>query len=303
MFIPSICYTVDMEKKVQIALGSRAISLLLPKKFIRTTLPSLIFPLLLIFLTCRPLPPVQAFASGQLDFFYFNPDSVQSNFSLLTRGMNHFFTNKGYEIHFQAFSQQADFDLLLATRKPTLVMVPAWYYEQYGKERGLTPLLTPLNGNKANYTKILLERSSTSCNGYIAGKTVAVTSMGPNTDKQLAKFFNNGRTFDFSSSHIIITPKDADALYALALGQVDLAVVGKNTIDLIGAANAKIVSIVKEISPSKPVPMPLFCILEGATSSEEAARIRQIFLSMTGEQPLPEFMDMLQFNGWQNAML
>ena len=242
-------------------------------------------------------------ATEEVAFFYFNPDSVQSNFSLLTKEIDHFLTKQGYHVRFQAFSQQSDFDLLLASRRPSFALVPAWYYEQYGKTMGLTPLLTPLNQNKPSYTKVLLKRSGVSNNSGLSGKTVAVTSMGMGTDKQLALFFNNGQTYDFAHSHLIITPKDADALYALALGQVDMAVVGKNTMDVVRTVNRRIVEVVTEVAPSKPVPMPLLCILNGEMSESEITRIRQVFLSTADRQPLPEFMQMLQFNGWQNAML
>jgi ABC-type amino acid transport substrate-binding protein len=280
-----------------------SISLPLSKGIICAISFSLILPLLLcFFLYLSPLPR-SAMATEQIDFFYFNPDSVQSNFSLLTKEIDHFFTSKGYQTHFQAFSQQSDFDLLLATRRPALVLVPAWYFEQFGNEVGLTPLLTPLNGDKASYTKVLLERSKSINDGGLTGKTVAVTSMGINTDQQLTLFFNNGRTFDFANSHLIITPKDADALYALALGQVDLAVVGRNTMEAVGAVNKNILEAVEEVAPSKPVPMPLLCTLNGTMNREEITSLKQIFLSTADRQPLPEFMAMLQFNGWQNAML
>jgi len=132
---------------------------------------------------------------------------------------------------------------------------------------GLIPLLIPLNQNKPSYTKVLLKHSGDVNNTTLSGKTLAVTSMGPDTEKQLALFFNNGRSFDFAASHIIITPKDADALYALALGQVDMAVVGKNTMDVVRAVNRRIVDVVAEVAPSHPVPMPILCVLDGEASS------------------------------------
>ncbi len=114
---------------------------------------------------------------------------------------------------------------------------------------------------------MLLKHSGDVNNTTLSGKTLAVTSMGPDTEKQLALFFNNGRSFDFAASHIIITPKDADALYALALGQVDMAVVGKNTMDVVRAVNRRIVDVVAEVAPSHPVPMPILCVLDGEASS------------------------------------
>ena len=263
-----------------------------------------VFLTIFLLLSFCPSPLISStVAMEKVAFFYFNPDSVQSNFSLLTKEIDTFMTKQSYQVQFQAFSQQSDFDLLLASRQPSFVLVPAWYYEQYGKTMGLSPLLVPLNQNKPSYTKVLLKRSGDINNPTLSGKTLAVTSMGSNTEKQLALFFNNGRIFDFANSHLIITPKDADALYALALGQVDMAVVGKNTMDVVRAVNRRIVDVVAEVAPSHPVPMPLLCVLDGKMSREEISHLKQIFFSAGDGRPLPEFMKMLQFNGWQNAKL
>lgn len=259
--------------------------------------------MLLVLSLCSSLLTSPAVAMEKVAFFYFNPDSVQSNFSLLTKEIDTFMTKQGYLVKFQAFSQQSDFDLLLSSRRPSFVLVPAWYYEQYGKNMGLTPLLISLNQSKPSYTKVLLKRSGEVNTTTLSNKTLAVTSMGTDTEKQLALFFNNGRSFDFAASHLIITPKDADALYALALGQVDMAVVGKNTLDVVRAVNRRIVDVVAEVASSHPVPMPILCVLDGEMSREEISHLKQIFFSAGDGNPLPEFMKMLQFNGWQNAKL
>jgi hypothetical protein len=245
-----------------------------------------------------------ALAQDSLDLFYFNPDSVQFNFSLLKKEVDHFFQNSNFEIRFQAFSQQADFDRLIMERRPALVLVPAWYYAQHGKELALTPLLTPLNNGQPSYSKVLLIRSTAPVKtADIAGKTVASTTMGPKTSEQLGRFFSNAPTIDFSTSHLITTPKDADALFALILGQVDLAVVGKETIREVGENNQKILEAVREITPSKPMPMPMLCITGGSMKQEEIERLRRTLIEGGNRKPRPSFMTMLQFDGWQNAML
>ena len=243
-------------------------------------------------------------AQESLDLFYFNPDSVQFNFSLLKKEVDQFFQNTNFEIHFQAFSQQADFDRLILQRRPALVLVPAWYYAQHGKELGLTPLLTPLNNGQPSYSKVLLIRATTPAKTIdIAGKTVASTTMGTKTSEQLGRFFSNGHPVDFSTSHLITTPKDADALFALVLGQVDLAVVGKETIREVGGSNQKILDAVREVIPSKPMPLPLLCMTGGAMKKDEIERLQRTLVEGGNRTPRPSFMTMLQFDGWQNAML
>lgn len=255
--------------------------------------------LLVVLLFCRP-----ALAAPALDLYYFNPDSVQFNFSLLKKEVDQFFQDAGLGVHFQAFSQQAAFDHQLRERKPALVMVPAWYYTEHGKELALTPLLTPLSNGQPHYSKVLLirEQTPTSTKNF-SGKTVASTTMGTRTSEQLEHLFSNGQKVDFSSTNLITTPKDADALFALVLGQVDAAVVGRETIREIGGSNQKILAAVREVSPSRPMPMPMLCVLGGSMSDEDIRRLRQTLIDGGHQTPRPSFMTMLQFDGWQNAML
>ncbi len=72
----------------------------------------------------------------------------------------------------------------------------------------------------------------------------------------------------------IITPKDADALYALALGKVDAALVGQATLRIISNSNQKMLEGIHELMVSAPVPMPLFCIIPGTMNEIEISRLK-----------------------------
>ncbi len=247
-------------------------------------------------------PLLSVWASRQFDFYYFNPDSIQSNFSHLSREIGIFFKDAGLTARFQAFTQKADFDRMVKEKNPPLVFVPDWYFLQYGDSLKLVPLLVPLHNGKPTYTKVLLIRRSEAFTvNDLAGRTVAMTTMGPDTEKLLTSEFFKGHGLNFSDSNIIHTPKDADALYALALGQVDAALVGQATLDAVGKANQRIAGAVKKLISSSPVPMPLLCVLNGNLDNAEIDRLKRVFLEGGAQTSLPPFMEMLQINGWQNA--
>ncbi len=240
---------------------------------------------------------------GKFNFYYFFPDSVQSNFSMLTRGFYSFFDQEKVAGHFQAFTHEVDFQRLVEERKPDLVLVPAWYYERYGEKLGLKPLLTSLREGEHDYTKVLLIRKKDSFAGQgLEGKTVAVTNMGPDTAQQLDHYFKN-KKLNFSKSNVIITPKDADAYYALALGQVDAAVVSKQTILDVSQTNPVLKKTTKEVVVSSPIPMPMICFTEGGMSKQRISELKQFFLQSGKQEQLPEFMRMLHISGWENGFL
>lgn len=242
-------------------------------------------------------------AASKLEFYYFNPDSVQSNFSLLSRGFGNFLKDAGLDASFQAFAQKSDFDQRLKDKRPDLVLVPSWYFQQYGQSLGLTPLLVSLENGKPNYTKILLVRKSDPLTmDELKGRTVAMTTMGPNTEQLLNETYFKGQGVDFSAMNIIITPKDADALYALALGQVDAALVGESTLNTVGRVNQRVLEATKELVASSPVPTPLLCALPGAADKAEVAKMKEILLEGNGKSSLPNQTDVLHINGWQKIL-
>lgn len=243
------------------------------------------------------------YAATSLSFYYYNPDSVQSNFSLLTRGFGDFLQQAGLEASFQAFAQKSDFDRIIKDKKPDLVLVPSWYYQQYGESLGLTPLLASLENGKPNYKKILLVRKANPFSiGELQGKTVAMTTMGPDTEEMLNENYFKETGVDFSTMNIIITPKDADALYALALGQVDAALVGQTTLTAVGNVNKRLVDVTQEVLTSSPVPTPLLCALSDTMDDNKRAKVEQIFLDGNNAEKRPKYMEILYINGWKKVL-
>jgi ABC transporter, phosphonate, periplasmic substrate-binding protein len=248
-------------------------------------------------------PSTLVHSDPKVDFYYFFPDSVQSNFSLLTREIYSFFDQKHVGSHFQAFTHEVDFDRLVRERKPGIVLVPEWYYDRYGKSLELKPLLTSLQQGQTTYTKVLLIHKKASLSSlWLNGKTVAVTNMGPDTGNQLDHYFKKEK-LDFSKSNVIITPKDADAYYALVLGQVDAAVVGIKTIQEVSRTNPIFKEVTQEVAASDPIPMPLLCVTDGIIDGQRVAQLKQLFLQSGKQSPLPSFMQMLHISGWENGYL
>ena len=242
------------------------------------------------------------YAATKIKFYYFNPDSVQSNFSLLSRGFSNFLKQAGLDASFQAFAQKSDFDQRIKDIRPDLILVPSWYFQQYGQSLGLTPLLTSLENGKPNYTKILMVRKAEPFTvDQLKGKTVAMTTMGPNTEELLKNYFKD-QGIDFSTMNIIVTPKDADALYALALGQVDAALVGQATLNMVGSVNQRLLEATKELVASSPVPTPILCALPGSADKVEVAKMKAMLLGERDNNTLPNNLDLLHINGWQKML-
>lgn len=241
-------------------------------------------------------------ASATSDFFFFFPDSVQTNMVQLKRDMDAFFKKAGLNINFLPFVHVADFDRMSKASMPALILLPEWYYRTYGKTLGVTPLLVPVRQGKANYTKLLLiNKAKDYAIEELAGKTIGMTSMGQDTINILNKELFSSQNLDFTRCNIITTAKDADALYALILKQVDAAVVSSDVLQAISRINPALFSMVKTLAISEPVPMPVLCVSIERMEKDDMEKLKDIFLIKGGQSSPSAIMETLHIDGWKTV--
>lgn len=231
--------------------------------------------------------------------YYFNPDSPQSNLSRLKRDMDDFLSNADFPITFQPFAHLVDLEQQFKGVPPAFLFVPEWYLNKYGDRLKLRPLLIPVHKGETYYRKILLgakhARTDRSRKGNI---TLAMTSMGPDGDTTL-KSIVLPRGVPSDKINPIIVPKDSDALFALALGQVDMAWVVKKNLDQISAVNPNILKSVRPLLESDPIPMPVLCYVEGVATSDNIQALKTLFIRGKVKKKRSTIMEMLKINEWQ----
>ena len=232
--------------------------------------------------------------------YYFNPDSPQSNLSRLKRDMDDFFSKAKFSITFQPFTHLVDFEQQFKGVPPAFIFVPHWYINKYGAKLKLQPLLVPVRKGETSYRKILLETKHPNKDlNKSVSITLAMTSMGPDGDSQLKNILFSPHGVPADKINPIIVPKDFDALFALALGQVDMALVVKSNLDQIASLNPNILRSVLPLMESEPIPMPVLCYVEGVATSDHIEKIKALFLSGKAKKNRSTIMEILQINEWQ----
>jgi hypothetical protein len=257
-----------------------------------------IIPIILFLATC-----VFGIAGAErytLELYYFNPDSPQNNLLRLKRNMDDLLSVNGIQITFQPFTHLVDLENQLKAKPPAFLFVPQWYFQKYGAGLNLRPLLIPVRKGTAFYRKILLGMKNTRFNRHPpSNATVAMTSMGPDGSTTLDSILFSPHGVAARNINAIIVPKDADALFALALGQVDMALVVKENMDRIAEINPKILQSVHPLLESKPIPMPLLCYIEGVAPPSAIRELKSLLLGEGAQASYATIMEMLQINGWQ----
>lgn len=219
-----------------------------------------------------------AHVAEQLQFYYFNPDSIQSNLRQLKSHMDTVLQKNEIQASFQPFAHLSDLDNQIRKNQPTLLYVPYWYFERYGNELGLQPLLTSWRNDKPDYQKKLITNILPRQNfGHQISKTLAMTTMGPDNTSILNRLTYYNDTNKTGQYNIIEVPKDADAVFAVALGQVDSALVSSSILQLLEKRNPKLISSIQIIAETQPINLPVLCYLKGTIKDKQLEMLRQQF--------------------------
>ena len=235
-------------------------------------------------------------AEAKPGFYFFSPDSSQSNLGLLNREMDTFFTESGYTVEFQCFAHQIDFDKRIQQLQAEYFFIPEWYINKYGTALKIKRLLIPIRNGSSTYTKVLLvKKTSAITMENLSIHSLAMTTMGPDGGEILKKLLFPGVEVK-GNLRTVVVPKDTDALFALALGQVEMALVSKENLDQIAKILPKIIETVKPLTETTPIPMPSICYSEGKLDPAEVELFKALFTSPAKKDIRVKFMEMLKID-------
>ncbi len=232
-----------------------------------------------------------------MDIYYFSPDSPQRNLGGLKREMEVFFSHGDFSANFQPFAHFVDFDQTVRKKMPSFLLLPSWYYRLYGEKLGLRPLMSPLFKGATTYQKVLLVRKGSPITmATISNQSLAMTTLGPADESTLNSILFSAHGVDSHALNIVTVPKDADALFALALGHVDMALVGKRSIAQIGEVNPKILLSVQPLAESAPIPGPILCYAKGKVDGTVVEQLKGLLQKKPNGANV---LEILQIDGWR----
>lgn len=232
--------------------------------------------------------------------YYYYPDSPPLNHQALKKEIETIFARADMPMVFQPFSHIADLERLLIEMTPAFLLVPKDYARHYQARFNANPSLNSLRAGSLSYEKVLLYSSKLNFSlDKLAGSTIAMTNTAPDGYDLLKKLAKDAPGLDCSKSRIVHVPQDADAILALALGEVDLALVTKINLNLIKDFSADLEKQLIQFPKSIEVPMPVLCSMDGKTSPEELDKLLKILLPDNEELSEKLNLDILQISGWQ----
>ncbi len=237
----------------------------------------------------------QSWGDDVVRFYYFDPDSPQHNLERLKIDMESLLEKTGLNIEFQPFAHITDFNRSVKERRPSFVFVPSWYLRSYGNQLKLRPLLRSVRGTRTSYRKLLITSRLTPTNkGAAKRASLAMTNLGPNSNDFLNKILEGQKNLGISKFNIVEVPKDADAVFAAALRQVDFALVSESTFQQIKEINPKLIDSLTIVGESEPLAMPILGFLKDVASTDQRKIFKDIMISAKNSPA----MRTLRIDGW-----
>ncbi|MEW6220408.1 MAG: PhnD/SsuA/transferrin family substrate-binding protein [Thermodesulfobacteriota bacterium] len=235
--------------------------------------------------------------------YSFVPDAPAVNLSWLKAGMEKAFGEAGFPVLFQPFARLKDFDRELKSAPPDLAILPGWYLDRPQQEPALRPLLRASRRGETVYRKVLIaaqdrppgQPGQRAC-------TVALTPGGSEVTELVAGLSVDGRPLEELRPSLVTVPKDSDALFAVTLGQVDLALVSEDNLTWLLGVNPRLAARVQRLASSPPLPLPVLCAVAGRLAPEQQARLADILSRMHDAPWRQPFVEGLQIDDWQKIL-
>jgi len=214
---------------------------------------------------------------GKIDFFYFDPDTRLHDFELLK---TRFEESLPPSYSFQPFLRANDLIGEVTGREVRFLILAADRTGALAPNRTAIPLLFPESNGRTAYRKRFLSRGDGGAIHTAAG--TRRISLGEGSD---------------SWSWVIVS-KDLDALLAVALGQVDAAVVDPESISLLRSINPDALARLTVGDDTEEMMNAPLCFIRELASPAEVSDVKERFLEMDDRKEGRDLLLLLGYDRW-----
>ncbi len=232
--------------------------------------------IILCLVTAPPLPGAGP-DEGKAGFFYFDPDTKLHDFELLKSRFQEYLAPS---YSFQPFLRASDLVDEVARREVHFLILPAHKTGTLAAGRTAVPMLIPVSNGRTAYRKKLLRRGDGGPIRVAAG--TRRLAAGPGSE---------------SWSWVIVS-KDLDALLAVALGQVDAAVVDPESISLLRSINPDALARLTVGEDTERIANAPLCFVRELADPAEVAAVRKRFLGMDEDGAGKDLLLLLGYDRW-----
>ena len=225
--------------------------------------------------------------------FHFHPDTAPVRAERFKAAADAFVQRIDPNLRVQPFRHERDLLRALRDKPPAFVILGPRHIRRYRTRLGLLPLLVPVRHGRTAFKKRLLAREGVDTR-TLKGLSVAATSLrtGAEFTAQLGHL-----KLEREDLSVMSVSKDADALLALALHRVELALVRPESVERMRQLHQSAARGLVLVDTTPPMPHPVLCATRRADAAlveRVAAAFRDVAESASGRR----LMRILVFDRW-----
>lgn len=187
--------------------------------------------------------------------FHFHPDTAPVRAQRFKAAADAFVQRIDPNLRVQPFRHERDLVRALRDKPPAFVILGPRHIRRYQNRLGLTPLLVPVRHGRTAFRKRLLAREGVDTR-TLMGLSVAATSL--RTDNDFTAQLGHLK-LERADMRVMSVSKDADALLALALHRVQLALVRPESVDRMRQIHQSAARGLVLVDTTPSMPHPLLC--------------------------------------------
>lgn len=229
---------------------------------------------------------------------YFDPDANHQAIVEVSNWFNRYLDGGDTGLSFQALSSREDLEKILHSEDVAFAMVPSHMLQKPGMMH-LEPMLVPVRNRDPYYRKLLMDRRE-GTPGDLRGRKIAATLRGGNdATAKMAVLQGLARAnVQVSSALVIPVSKDIDGLLALAFGQVDAALVTRESLKVLARINPRATKGLREILQTPRILRSPLTILRNRSSNQLRLKLSTALKKMAQDPAGRRAMSMLGFDDW-----
>ena len=244
---------------------------------------------------------VAATEVNKITVFYYSTETMVSNYVSLKREFDRSLASQG-DFSFQPISHATTFEEVAKANPDALLLLTSWHLKKLQKEMDLFPILVGERQGQNSQSHILTTNKENQQGSDLKGVTIATAYSADFARTILLDALGRDQGFLVDSFHLLVVPKDLDALMSVRFGMAQAALSSESSFVSFQQMNPAQEGRLHVVGRGEQTLLPILAssrqILPSA-QQEVVAILRHMADNVAGKHKL----QMLGIDGWQSYAL
>lgn len=229
--------------------------------------------------------------------YFYNPETNIDNYVSLKTSFDTYLAKHGNGYQFQPFDEKEVFENVVGNGDGGLYLISSWHYRLLRQKLPVQPVLVGVSGGASSQRKILSAGRKIVDLEQLRGKSVAVAGSKAYSRNVLEQIFAGKPPELVGSLHLVLVPKDIDALMAVGYGMAAAALTTEKSLNDLRAINPKQYDLLAPLGASQAALLTLAVVPSPHTGTAES--LLEMVERMRNDDTGGDTLHMLGLDGWK----